>query len=83
MISEITGHRLTFTERVLLVDASQKEAVEAVVRSCGCESEWSWAVSAAEPYNDSSGGKGVSVWAMSLAKTEDAMKVQSALDAVG
>jgi hypothetical protein len=83
MISEISGHRLAFTERVLLVAASQREAVEAVVRGCGCESEWSWAVSAVEPYNDSSDGKGVSVWAMSIAKTEDAMKVQSALDDVG
>jgi hypothetical protein len=83
MISEISGQRLAFTERVLLVADSQREMVEAAVRSCGCESEWSVAVSSVEPYNDSSDGKGVSVWAMSLPNAEDAMTVQSALDAIG
>ncbi|MCQ8129813.1 hypothetical protein [Methylomonas rivi] len=82
MICEISGQRLVISEKVLLVADSQRAAVEAALRSCGCKAEWSQAVSALETYNDFSEGNGVSVWAMSLTNKEDAKKVQSALDAV-
>jgi hypothetical protein len=82
MICEISGQRLVISERALLVADSQRAAVEAALRSCGCKGEWSRAVSALETYNDFNEGNGVSVWAMSLANKEDAKEVQSALDAI-
>ena len=82
MISEISGRQFVFHEMVLLVPDSQREAVEAVLRRCGCSGEWSRAVSEVETYNNSSKGSGVSMWAMSLASKEEAKKVQSALDAI-
>ncbi len=82
MISEISGQRMVFRGRVLLVPDSQREAVDAILRSCGCRGDWSIANSTVETYNDSSGGSGVSAWSMSLANEEDAQKVQSALNAV-
>jgi len=82
MMNEISGQQLVFRERVLLVPDSQRQAVEAVLRRCGCGGEWSRAVSQVEERNDSGEGSGVSVWAMSLARKEDAKRVQSALDAI-
>lgn len=82
MISEISGQQFVFHEMVLLVPDSQREAVEAVLRRCGCVGEWSRGVSAVETYNDFSEGSGVSMWAMSLPSIEDAKSVQSALDAI-
>lgn len=82
MIDEISGQQLVFQERVLQVSDSQRPAVEAVLRRCGCEGDWTQGVSTVETYNDFSEGSGVSVWAMSLQSKEDAKRVQSALDAI-
>lgn len=80
LISEISGQPFAFIGGMLLVADSQRTAVETVLRGCGCVGVWSGAVSTVETYNDFCQGSGVSVWKMSLAKKEDAKKVQSALD---
>lgn len=83
MISEISGQRLEFSEMVLVVAAGQRPVVEAVLRSCNCEAEWSSGGSAIERYSESTKEQGsVAVWSMSVASKEDARVIQSALDAV-
>lgn len=82
MISMVSGQRLEFIERVLVVDAGQRPAIEAVLRSCNREAEWSLSVSVAEPYCDFEAGNVANVWTMSVANIEDARVIQSALDAV-
>jgi hypothetical protein len=82
MISEISGQRLEFSERVLVVAVGQRPAVEDVIQSCNCKVEWSSGGSAIEPYCDFRDGSGVGVWSMSVVSKEDASLIQSALDAV-
>ncbi|GEM_PF-2971759 len=83
MISNATGDgkALRFNGSVLLVAASQRKAVEDVLKSCGCEGkgDWSTAVSGVEPY-DSSVGSDVSIWSLSFDRNINVADIQSALD---
>ncbi len=84
MISQISGEPLKFIGQLLLVDDSQRKALEAVLQECGCVGSWSPSVYHIQKYSDSSqpNEDEVAIWSLYVPKVEDAENAQRALDAI-
>lgn len=83
MIDELSGKKLTFQENFLLVTASQRQKVDAILKENDCIGEWSPSVTSIQPYRDFNDDFGeVTVWTVFVGKDINISKIQSALDEV-
>lgn len=83
MIDELSVNKLTFQGNFLLVTASQRQEVDAILKENGYIGEWSPSVSSIQPYSDFNDDFGeVAVWTVFIGKDINISKIQSVLDEV-